>query len=56
VAAFARPGHKAQVVDPAAAALTMTESLVQMKLPHSKRGLSAHEEKILGKQDTKWRF
>jgi len=56
VEAFARPGYKAQAVDPAAAARMLNESLVQMKLPYSKCGLSAHERKILGKQFEDWGF
>lgn len=45
------------VVDPAAAALTMAESLVQMNLSHSKRCYPPPPKKeILGKQFADWGF
>ncbi len=46
-----RPRHKPRAVDPAVSVLTMNESLVQMKVPHSKRWyLCPPEKEILVKQ------
>ena len=57
VAEFLQQELPVPVVDPAAAALTMAESLVQMGLSHSKRCyLPPPEKKILGKQFEDWGF
>lgn len=57
VAAFLQQQIEVPVVDPAAAALTMAESLVQMKLTHSKRCyLPPPEKEILGKPFKDWGF